>query len=77
MNTELEKIWKVAVIVQVPFQQFPGGTEKCSETSFRLFDVPDFFSNWAPPGQKSEMITFRKFGNFMYMTRIEKMYPFF
>jgi len=43
MNTELERLWKVAVIVQVLFQQFPGGNEKCSETSFRLFDVPDYF----------------------------------
>lgn len=43
MNVELERIWKVAVVVQVPFQQFPGETEKCSESSFRLFDVPDCF----------------------------------
>jgi len=43
MNTKLERIWKVAVIVQVLFQQLPGRNEKCSETSFRLFDIPDCF----------------------------------
>jgi len=38
---------------------------------------PKLFSNWAPPKLKSEVITFRKFGNFMCMTRIENRYTFF